>query len=121
MSGFKHRQAEATIQVITKYVDRVKVVRKTGDIIITEVPIYVTPEADAACVLSRGFVRLHDAAASGRVSEPAGGADASAVGIALSTVAATVGNNYERCQENADQLTALQAWIRDMFDNSGQR
>lgn len=72
-SGVKERQAEATVQVVTKYVDRVKVVRETGETIIKEVPIYVTPEADATCVLYRGFVRLHDAAAAGRIPEPAGG------------------------------------------------
>lgn len=108
----KVKQAEATVQVVTKYVDRVKVVRVTGDTIIKEVPVYVTAEADAACVLSRGFVRLHDAAAAGRIPEPAGGADASPAGIALSSVAGTVADNYERCHENAEQLTALQDWVK---------
>lgn len=108
----KVKQAEATVQVVTKYVDRVKVVRTTGDTIIKEVPVYVTAEADAACVLSRGFVRLHDAAAAGRIPEPAGGADASPAGIALSAVAGTVADNYGRCHENTEQLTALQDWVR---------
>ncbi len=108
----KQRQAEATVKVITKYVDRVKIVREAGATIIKEVPVYVSPEADAACVLSRGFVRLHDAAAAGVVSDSAGGSDASPAGIALSTVAGTVADNYERCHENAEQLTALQDWVR---------
>lgn len=110
----KQRQAEATVKVITKYVDRVKIVREAGATIIKEVPVYVSPEADAACVLSRGFVRLHDAAAAGVVSDPAGGSDASPAGIALSTVAGTVADNYQRCHENAEQLIALQAWIGEM-------
>ena len=108
------RQAEATVQVVTKYVDRLKIVRETGATIIKEVPVYVSPEADAACVLPRGFVRLHDAAAAGRVPEPAGGSDAAPAGIALSAVASTVADNYERCHETGEQLTALQAWIREM-------
>lgn len=111
MPGVKQRQAEATVQVVTKYADRIKVVRETGDTIIKEVPIYVTPEADAACVLSRGFVRLHNAAAAGRIPEPAGGPDAAPAEIALSTVTTTVADNYERCHENAEQLIALQAWV----------
>ena len=109
----KKLQAEATVQIITKYVDRVKVVREAGDTIIKEVSTYVPLEADAACVLSRDFVRLHDAAAAGRLPDSAGGADASAPGIALSTVASTVADNYERCHENAEQITALQQWIRE--------
>lgn len=109
----KKLQAEATVQIVTKYVERVKVVREAGDTIIKEVPTYVPLEADAACVLSRDFVRLHDAAASGRLPDPAGGTDAPAAGIALSTVASTVADNYERCHENAEQITALQQWISE--------
>ena len=110
----KQRQAEATVQVVTQYVDRVKIVRETGATIVKEVPVYVSPEADAACVLPRGFVRLHDAAAAGRSPEPAGSSDAAPAGIALSTVAGTVADNYERCHENAEQLIALQAWGRQV-------
>lgn len=108
------RQAEATVKVVTQYVDRVKVVREKGADIIKEVPVYVTHEADAACVLSRGFVRLHDAAAANQIPGPAGSADAAPAGIALSTVAGTVADNYERCRENSAQLEALQDWIRQM-------
>jgi hypothetical protein len=110
----KRRQAEATVQVITKYVDRVRIVRETGATIIKEVPVYVSKEADAACVLPRGFVRLHDAAAAGIVPDPAGSADASTAGIALSTVSGTVADNYQRCHETAEQLIGLQDWIREM-------
>lgn len=117
----KQRQAETTVKVITKYVDRVKIVREAGATIIKEVPVYVSPEADAACVLSRGFVRLHDAAAAGVVPEPAGGPDASPAGIALSTVAGTVADNYQRCRENAEQLIGLQAWIREMNKATEER
>ena len=105
-------QAQATAKVVTKYVDRVKIVRQAGETIIKEVPVYVSAQADAACVLPRGFVRLHDAAAANEIPGPAGSADAAPAGIALSTVAATVADNYERCHENSAALTALQEWIR---------
>ena len=59
-----------------------------------------------------GFVRLHDAAAAGELPEPARDADAAAAGIALSTVAGTFAANYQTCHENAEQLRALQEWIR---------
>lgn len=106
------RQAEATVKVVTQYVDRVKIVREKGAEIIKEVPVYVPAEADAACVVPRGFVRLHDAAAAGRFPEPAGSADAAPAGIALSAVAGTVADNYSRCHANAEQLMALQEWVR---------
>lgn len=115
----KQRQAEAAVQVVTQYVDRIQVVREAGAAIVKEVPVYVSPEADAACVLSRGFVRLHDAAAAGRVPGPAGSADAAPAGIALSAAAGTVADNYERCHENSAKLEALQDWIREMQQATG--
>ena len=106
------RQAEATVQVVTQYVDRIQVVREKGDTLIQEVPVYVPVQADAACTVHRGFVSLHDAAAAGELPEPARDADAPAEGLALSAVAATVVTNYQTCHENAEQLKALQDWIR---------
>ena len=114
IAAVRQRQAEATVQVVTRYVDRVRVVREKGDTIIKEVPIYVPVQADAACTINRGFVRLHDAAAAGELPEPARDADAAAAGIALSAVAGTVAANYQACHENAEQLRALHAWVREV-------
>ena len=114
IAAVRQRQAEATVQVVTRYVDRVRVVREKGDTIIKEVPIYVPVQADAACTINRGFVRLHDAAAAGELPEPARDADAASAGIALSAVAGTVAANYQTCHENAEQLRALQAWVSEI-------
>ena len=105
------RQAQATVKVVTEYVDRIRVVREKGDTIIKEVPVYVPDQADAACTINRGFVRLHDAAAAGELPEPARDADAASAGIALSAVARTLAANYQTCHENAEQLRALLQWL----------
>ena len=112
----QQRQAEATVKVVTRYVDRVRVVREKGQTIVKEVPVYVPVQADAACSVNRGFVRLHDAATAGDLPKPAGDADAAASGVALSAVAGTVADNYRICRENAEQLTALQDWA---IENGG--
>ena len=108
------KQAEATVQVVTQYVDRVRVVREKGQTIIKEVPVYVPVQADAACSINRGFVRLHDAAAANDLPQAARDADAAASGLALSAFAATVAANYQTCHENAEQLRALQAWVSEL-------
>ena len=113
-TAIRERQALATVKVVTEYVDRIRVVREKGDTIVKEVPVYVPVQADAACTINRGFVRLHDAAAAGELPKPAGDADAPAAGLALSAVAGTVAGNYQSCHENAEQLRALQAWVREM-------
>ena len=114
IAAVRQRQAEATVQVVTRYVDRVRVIREKGETIIKEVPVYVPVQADAACTINRGFVRLHDAAAAGELPETARDADAAPAGLALSAVAGTVAANYQTCHENAEQLRALQAWISEV-------
>jgi hypothetical protein len=113
-TAVREEQAQGTVKVVTEYVDRVRVVREKGDTIIKEVPVYVPVQADAACTINRGFVRLHDAAAAGALPEPARDTDAAAAGIALSAVAGTVATNYQTCHETAEQLRALQTWVREM-------
>jgi hypothetical protein len=41
-------------------------------------------------------------------------------GLALSAVAGTVATNYQTCHENAEQLRALQAWVRNMAASINQ-
>lgn len=106
--------AKTSERIVTQYVDRVQVIRERGATLTKEVPIYVPAQADAACTVPAGFVRLHNVAATGDLALPgaAGTAHASASGVALSTVAGTVVDNYATCAANAAQLTALQDWVR---------
>lgn len=78
-----------------------------------KVPIYVTAEVDRQCVVPLGFVRVHDGAANDVPPVPfaAGESADTASGIALSTVATTVADNYATCH---DALTEAQAW-RDWY------
>ncbi|MEA9488928.1 hypothetical protein [Xanthomonas campestris] len=104
--------ARASTKTVVEYVDRVQIVREAGATITREIPIYVTQKADAACAIPTGFVRLHDAAATGNpAGPPTGDPDAPAAGITLSAVAGTVADNYTSCHATAEQLSALQDWI----------
>ncbi|MFJ4288758.1 hypothetical protein ACIP1U_03055 [Cupriavidus sp. NPDC089707] len=108
------RNATGSVVTVTRYVDRVQTIQVKGDTIIKEVPRYVPVQADAACTVPVGFVRLHDAAATGALLDPdPGDADAAPSGIALSTVAATVAGNYTSSLADAEQLSALQQILRD--------
>lgn len=110
----KAARAEATVQIVTRYVDRVQIVRDTTTATLAEVPRHVTQDDDARCTVNVGFIRVHDAAAAGRVPDPAGETDAAPAGIALSAAAGRVAENYGACLENAEQLIALQDWVRRM-------
>ncbi|VVE41375.1 hypothetical protein PCO31111_04190 [Pandoraea communis] len=98
--------------VITQYVDRVREIRVKGDTIIKKVPVYVTAEADAACTVPAGFVRLHDAAAANATPDDPSDTDARPSGVALSAVAETVADNYTACHELAARFDALRDKLR---------
>lgn len=81
--------------------------------LIQEVPIYVTPQADRDCTVPVGFVRLHDAAASGDppgLPGPAGGPVDAASGVALSAVAETVVANYGAAFDWRAEALTWRAW-----------
>lgn len=105
----KEAQGQTTVQVVTQYVDRVKVVREKGDTIIKEVPIYVPVDSPA---LPGGFRVLHDAAALGELPDPARVADADPADA--QTVATTVADNYATCHAIREQLIGLQDWVSGM-------
>ncbi|KLC59416.1 signal peptide protein, partial [Xanthomonas perforans] len=72
----------------------------------------ITGTDDGGRSIPAGFVRLHDAAATGNpAGPPAGDPDAPAAGITLSAIAGTVADNYTSCHATAAQLSALQDWI----------
>jgi hypothetical protein len=108
------KSEQITIKEVTKYVDRIRVVREKAEQIIKEVPVYVTQEADNRCTITDGFVWVHDAAATNtdiQVPNTTGDPDASTTNIRLSDVAKTVTINYSKYHELVEQLTALQNWI----------
>ncbi len=102
------QRAAVSAEVVTKYVDRVRVVTKQGEEVVREVVRYIpvaTPD------LPGGFRVLHDAAVSGQIPRATGGTDAAGAAPVPVTVATeTIASNYSTCNLNAEQLTALQEW-----------
>lgn len=83
--------------------------------LIKEVPVYVTPETDAAYGnLPVGFVRLHDAAAVGTTPVPLGSGelDSAPSTVAPSTAIAGVVDNYGTCHYYRQIAEGWQSWYR---------
>jgi len=78
-----------------------------------EVKKYVTAKADAGCIITAGFVRMHNkplAGADAGVPENQSGDVDAPSGVALSTVASTVADNYVECEERGRILKLWQDW-----------
>lgn len=84
--------------------------------IIREVPRYVTPAADARCLVPRGFVWLHDAGRAGLPASagPTGDAVDEATTVTLSDLARDEARTVELYDACRAQVTGLQDWYRDL-------
>jgi hypothetical protein len=98
-------------QVVTKYIEKVKVVKEKGNVIVKEVPKYITKDADTNCVVPKSFVLLHDSAAKNEVPDSTQGVDGTASGTKLSTIGETITINYNNYHQLSERLKALQDWV----------
>lgn len=108
------RQGAVTEKIVTEYRDRIVKVRGATEFIEKEITRYVPPSADP--VLGDGWVRLHDAAASGAVPQASPGADAAAPAIAASQALKGVVGNYGSCHATEVQLVMLQIWVAKQYE-----
>jgi len=104
---FEASAAKRDVKIITQYVDRVRVIHDTTHTLQREIPSYVTPATDRTFPLPVGFVRLHDAAATGVLRGPAGATDATASDVTASQAASVIAANYGTCLEIREQLNAV--------------
>ena len=98
-------------QIVTKYVTKTKVIKEKGDVIIKEVPKFITKDADANCVVPKSFVLLHDSAAKNEVPDSSKGIDGTASGTKLSSIGETITINYNNYHQLSERLKALQDWV----------
>lgn len=117
----KYAKASAEIQVleakaaiinevvVTKYVDKIRYVEKVK---VQTVKEFITAEADKSCVINKGFVNVHDAAA-GAIVLVTSETDKDPSPVKLSNVAEVVVDNYAEYNKAKAQLESLQGWVRD--------
>ena len=109
IAKLKQQEAEVSTKVVTKYIDKIVVVKEKNN----EIAKYINKDADAKCQLPVSFSVLHDAAAKNELPDSTRATDATASGIALSSATTTIVGNYGACNQNVEQLKALQEWIRE--------
>jgi hypothetical protein len=105
--------AEASTKVVTKYINKIEIVKEKGDAIVKEIPKFITANADGQCVIPNGFVLLHDSASRNEIPDSTRGVDAGASEVKLSGVATTVTENYTLYYKVSEQLRSLQEWVKE--------
>ena len=103
------KAAKESVRIVEKWRTRVEKVEVRGETIREQVPVYIPQPV----VLSGGFRLLHDAAASGdELPAAPGGTAITAAAVDEATAARTITDNYTTCRLNAEQLAALQEFVR---------
>jgi len=113
MSKKETASAETTTKVVTKYINKVQIVKEKGNEIIKQVPVYISKDADAKCDVPNGFVMLHDSASRNEVPDSTRKVDGTTSEVKISGVAETVIDNYTTYYQVAEQLRSLQEWIKE--------
>lgn len=98
--------ADVQTKIVTKVIHDIK-----------EVKVYVTPKADAACIVPAGFVLAHNSAArepsAPSIPDAPGQSPDDPSGVKLSEALATVEANYGTYYQTRAQLIELQNWIKE--------
>lgn len=119
IAELERKNSEISNTVVTKYVDKVRVVKEREYVYLGQAQTNVPGQFN----LSAGWLYLHDAGAQGSDADTSRASDATSSAIRDNTALGVVLKNYSACRENSHQLEALQQWIRDMkieVDNSNK-
>lgn len=109
VADLEKKNAEITTEVVTKYVDRVQVV-KEKEYVYRDLAQNVVPNQ---FTMSNGWVYTHDASVRADDADPTRASDEGSSGIADNTALVGIIGNYSRCQQNAQHILSLQKWISD--------
>lgn len=109
VAELEKKNAEISNNVVTEYVDRTNTIREKEYVYIDTAKNIVPSRS----VMSNGWVFTHDSSATASDADPTRASDASSSGITDTTALVGIITNYSRCQQNAQQLIALQKWITD--------
>jgi hypothetical protein len=107
------KSAEVTTKIVTKYITKVQTIKENGNVIIKEIPTYITKVDDAKCAVPNGFVLLHDSASRNEVPVSTRTPNEGTSDVKISEVAGTVIENYTTYYQLAEQLKSLQDWIKE--------
>lgn len=106
LRNMQTNQGTVTTKVVTETVEKIKVVKEKGDVIVKTVKVLVPSDS---CPLPGGFRVLHDAAAANTIPDTSQGATAEPV--PAQTAATTVTENYTTCNAAIADLQGLRQWV----------
>lgn len=113
----EHKLAQASAAIDQAHAARQAQIDTRHNTIKQKVKTYAKDTTLAHCALPDGWVQLHDEAASLPAdTAPTSSIDAAAEAVADADALSVIADNYATCTQNAEQLSALQDWVRATLD-----
>ena len=118
IARIKSEAGKVTTVTEVQTVEKIKYIREKGDEIIKQVEVFV-PVAGQCATLDGGFRVFHDAAVENRIPNPTEIADAAPT--TPTEVAATVAENYKRCNVAYETVEMAQKWLIEQCKINGNK
>jgi hypothetical protein len=106
----KSAQVNDTIHKV--YVDRIKVIKETGEENVRYIEKIVT-KYDNLCILSNSAILLHDSASQNEISRGTFGSDEGTSNVKISELLRTVADNYSTYYQTREQIIGWQQWYTE--------
>lgn len=110
------RQQVVVTKIETKYRDRIKTIYLKGEEIEKSVKDFISPVADARCIINNGFVRIHDAAWTNTPAGAISDTDGDPAGVSLSEVAEVTAHNAKACFAWREQALGWREFYRKLIE-----
>lgn len=107
-------QTKVVVQTETKFADRIKKIYIQGETIEKQVPVFIDADDNAACSISLGFVRIHDAAWAGDDPGSAAQSDREPSRVSIAEVAETTAANATTCRAWREKAIGLEEFYEKL-------
>jgi len=114
------KSAVENVKIVTKYKDRVKVIKENTDANVKLIEKYIT-RYDDTIILPNSFIVLHDSASQNQIPGSPGAFDETPSNVTASQFLTTITNNYGTCYEIREIASSWQEWYKvqkEIFDNT---
>ena len=105
------KAAQVNVKIITKYVDKVRIVKETTDENVKFIEKYITKH-DNDITFPKSYIMLHDSASQNEISGSTGTVDETPSEVKASELITTVVENYGTCNELRETVIAWQEWYK---------
>lgn len=107
------KAAEKTIEIVTEYVEKIKIVKEKQDALIIKVPVYITEKNDNECAIPNSAVQLFDYSATNTIPNDTDPIQPGSSDVKLSEMQDTIIKNNKLYYQLKTTYEGLLEWNKE--------